>query len=211
MLTGGSRDNRELEARPDVLVYTSDVLDRALEIVGPVHADLHVSSSVDHTDFFVRVCDVYPDGRSMNVCDGLQRFTPSTIAREPDGSFRATVAMWPAAYRFAPGHRVRVQVSSGSHPVYARNLGTGESVLTATSMQAADQSRVPRLVGGPAAPWTEVACHVRGRTNARGESPGVRLSQPAASAPFCPHERAVRSDRTSVLVVKGEEERTPGK
>ena len=140
MLTGGSRDNRELEARPDVLVYTSDALDRALEIVGPVHADLHVSSSVDHTDFFVRVCDVYPDGRSMNVCDGLQRFTPSTIAREPDGSFRATVAMWPAAYRFAPGHRVRVQVSSGSHPVYARNLGTGESVLTATSMQAADQT-----------------------------------------------------------------------
>ena len=81
MLTGGSRDNRELEARPDVLVFTSDVLDRALEIVGPVRADLHVSSSLDHTDFFVRVCDVYPDGRSMNVCDGLQRFTPSTIAR----------------------------------------------------------------------------------------------------------------------------------
>jgi uncharacterized protein len=140
MLTGGSRDNRELEGRPDVLVFTSDVLDRALEIVGPVHADLHVSSSLDHTDFFVRVCDVYPDGRSMNVCDGLQRFTPSTIARASDGSFRASVKMWPAAYRFAPGHRVRVQVSSGSHPVYARNLGTGEPVLTATTMQVAEQA-----------------------------------------------------------------------
>ena len=140
MLTGGSRDNRELEARPDVLVFTSDVLDRAFEIVGPVHAELHVSSSLDHTDFFVRVCDVYPDGRSMNVCDGLQRFTPSTVARASDGSFRASVPMWPAAYRFAAGHRVRVQVSSGSHPVYARNLGTGESVLTATTMKAADQA-----------------------------------------------------------------------
>jgi putative CocE/NonD family hydrolase len=140
MLTGGSRDNRELEARPDVLVYTSDVLDRALEIVGPVEADLHVSSSVDHTDFFVRVCDVYPDGRSMNVCDGLQRFTPSTIMRAPDGSFRVSVQLWPTAYRFAPGHRVRVQVSSGAHPVYARNLGTGESVLTATAMQPAEQA-----------------------------------------------------------------------
>jgi putative CocE/NonD family hydrolase len=140
MLTGGSRDNRELEARPDVLVFTSDALDRALEIVGPVRADLHVSSSIDNTDFFVRVCDVYPDGRSLNVCDGLQRFTPSTIARAADGSFRASVAMWPTAYRFGAGHRVRVQVSSGAHPVYARNLGTGESVLTATSMVAADQS-----------------------------------------------------------------------
>jgi uncharacterized protein len=140
MLTGGSRDNRDLEARPDVLVYTGDVLDRALEIVGPVHADLHVSSSLDHTDFFVRVCDVHPDGRSMNVCDGLQRFTPSMITRATDGSFRASVKMWPTAYKFAPGHRVRVQVSSGSHPVYARNLGTGESVFTATTMQAADQA-----------------------------------------------------------------------
>ena len=119
MLTGGSRDNRELEARADVLVFTSDVVDRALEIVGPVRADLHVSSSLDHTDFFVRVCDVYPDGRSMNVCDGLQRFTPSTVRLGSDGSFRATVELWPTAYRFAPGHRVRVQVSSGSHPVYA--------------------------------------------------------------------------------------------
>jgi hypothetical protein len=140
MLTGGSRDNRELEARPDVLVFTGDVLDRALEIVGPVHAELHVSSSLDHTDFFVRLCDVHPDGRSMNVCDGLQRFAPSSIARASDGTFRATVQMWPTAYRFAPGHRVRVQVSSGSHPVYARNLGTGESVFTATTMQAADQA-----------------------------------------------------------------------
>ena len=48
--------------------------------------------------------------------------------------------MWPTAYRFGAGHRVRVQVSSGSHPVYVRNLGTGEPLLTATAMQAADQA-----------------------------------------------------------------------
>ncbi|HEX2381365.1 MAG TPA: CocE/NonD family hydrolase, partial [Acidimicrobiales bacterium] len=134
------RDNRELEARPDVCVFTSDALDRPLEVIGPVRADLHVDSSLDHTDFFVRVCDVHPDGNSINVCDGLQRVSPSNVTRAADGSFRVQVRLWPTAYRFGRGHRVRVQVSSGAHPVYARNLGTGESPFTATTWKAADQT-----------------------------------------------------------------------
>jgi uncharacterized protein len=88
----------------------------------------------------VRVCDVHPDGRSVNVCDGLQRFEPATISRTADGTFRANVRVWPIGHRFAPGHRLRVQVSSGAHPVYARNLGTGEPPATATAMRAADQT-----------------------------------------------------------------------
>ncbi len=140
MLTGGAADNRALEARPDVLVYTSDPLGEALELVGPVDAELVVESSLDHTDFFVRICDVHPDGRSVNVCDGLQRFEPATISRAADGTFRAAVRVWPIGHRFAPGHRLRVQVSSGAHPVYARNLGTGEPPATATAMRAADQA-----------------------------------------------------------------------
>jgi putative CocE/NonD family hydrolase len=140
MLTGGAADNRSLEARPDVVVYTSDPLEQALELVGPVAAELFVTSSLDHTDFYVCVCDVYPDGRSINVCDGLQRFGPATIVRAPDGTFVAPVRVWPAGHRFAVGHRLRVQVSSGAHPVYARNLGTGERPATATSMRLADQA-----------------------------------------------------------------------
>jgi putative CocE/NonD family hydrolase len=140
MLTGGPVDNRALEGRADVLVYTSDALSEPLEIVGSVQADLCVGSSLEYTDFFVRICDVHPDGRSINVCDGLQRFDPATIRRAGDGTFKATVAMWPAGHRFATGHRLRVQLSSGAHPVYARNLGTGESPVTATLMRAADQA-----------------------------------------------------------------------
>ena len=140
MLSGGAVDNRALESRPDVLVYTSDALVDPLVAIGPVAADLHVESSLDHTDFFVRLCDVAPDGTSRNVCDGLRRFDPSTIRRDPDGAFRASVPMWPAGHRFAAGHRIRVQVSSGAHPVYARNLGTGEPAATATAMRAADQA-----------------------------------------------------------------------
>jgi putative CocE/NonD family hydrolase len=131
MLTGGALDNRALEARDDVLVYTSDPLDEALELVGPVSAVVHLESDLDHVDVFVRVCDVHADGASLNVCDALQRFTPDTIQRDADGVFAAHVDLWPIGHRFAPGHRLRVLVASGSHPVYARNLGTGEAAATA--------------------------------------------------------------------------------
>ena len=69
--SGGPRDNRSLERRGDVLVYSSAPLVRDFEIVGPISAELHVRSTLEHTDFFVRLCDVAPSGRSLNLCDGL--------------------------------------------------------------------------------------------------------------------------------------------
>jgi predicted acyl esterase len=72
------------------------------------------------------------------VCDALQRFTPDTIERDADGVFVAHVDLWPIGHRFGAGHRLRVQVSSGSHPVYARNLGTGEPAATAVDMVTND-------------------------------------------------------------------------
>jgi uncharacterized protein len=140
MLTGGPIDNRELEARPDVLVYTSEPLAEAVLLIGAVDADLWVSSTLDHTDFFVRLCDVKPDGQSLNVSDGLRRLDPSSIRRSEDGTFPVSIEMWPVGHCFGIGHRLRVQVSSGAHPVYARNLGTGEDVAVATAMRAAEQA-----------------------------------------------------------------------
>ncbi len=140
LMTGATVDNGPLEARADVLCYTSDVLDAPVELLGPVEAELVVSSTLDHTDFFVRVCDVHPDGTSFNICDGLQRFEPATIARGGDGTFGVTVRLWPIGHRFGVGHRIRIQVSSGAHPVYGRNLGTGEPPATATAMRVADQA-----------------------------------------------------------------------
>ena len=140
LLTGGPVDNRALEARDDVLVYTSDALAEPLELIGTVRAELHVGSTLDHTDVFVRLCDVHPDGRSHNICDGLTRCSPATIERDAAGVFRVAVALWPAGHRLDAGHRLRVQVSSGAHPVYGRNLGTGEPHATATTMRVADQA-----------------------------------------------------------------------
>jgi hypothetical protein len=135
----GPVDNRRLEARPDVLTFTSPVLERDLDVLGPVTAVVHLTSSTGHTDVFVRLCDVDPDGRSVNVCDGIRRLRPGDPAEDADGSRRVEVALWDTAYRFAAGQRVRVQVSSGAHPRFARNLGTGEPMGTATAYVVAHQ------------------------------------------------------------------------
>jgi len=133
-------DNRPLEARPDVLTYTSAPLENDLEVIGPVQADLFVHSSLEHTDFFARLCDVDQRGRSLNVCDALLRLAPGQPAPAADGARPIAIDLWPTAHRFQRGHRLRLQVSSGAHPRYARNTGSGESLGSATKLVAADQS-----------------------------------------------------------------------
>lgn len=133
------RDNRPLEARADVLTFTGDPLPEDLDALGPVHADIRLRSSRGDTDVFVRVCDVQPDGASLNVCDGLIRLTPDDPPRDGDGIAAVRFELWPTAHRFRAGHRLRVQVSSGAHPRYARNPGTGEDPIHATRLVPADQ------------------------------------------------------------------------
>jgi putative CocE/NonD family hydrolase len=132
-IKAGRVDNTELEARGDVLTYTTPVLDHDVEVVGEVSAEIWFRSSLPYADVFVRLCDVDDKGRSTNICDGLVSLTGA------DEISRATVALWPTAYRFKRGHRIRVQVSSGAFPRYNRNLGTGEPRATATTMRTAQQ------------------------------------------------------------------------
>jgi len=129
----GRVDNTALEARPDVLTYTTTALEHDTEVVGEVGADIWFRSSLPYADVFVRLCDVDEKGRSTNVCDGLVSLTGA------DETTCATVRLWPTAYRFRRGQRIRVQVSSGAFPRYNRNLGTGEPRATATTLRAADQ------------------------------------------------------------------------
>jgi hypothetical protein len=139
-LLGGPHDNRALEARPDVLVYTSDLLYEDLDVIGAVKLELYVKSSCVYTDFFGRVCDVHPNGKSVNICDGLFRIQPGKGEPQPDGSLRIEIDLWATAYRFLRGHRLRLLVSSGAHPRWSRNLGTGEPLPTATTMFVAMQT-----------------------------------------------------------------------
>ncbi len=139
-IEAGPVDNRPLEARPDVLTYTTDPLTAPLTIIGHIRLQLYVRSSLEFTDFYGRLCDVQPDGRSLNVCDGLFRVQPGRGEPQPDGSLLVEVDMTATAYQFQPGHRLRLQVSSGAHPRISRNLGTGELLMHGTTMQAAEQT-----------------------------------------------------------------------
>jgi hypothetical protein len=131
---GGRVDNKDLETRPDVLTYTTDVLAEDLEVIGEVSAKIWFQSSLTYADVFVRVCDVDERDRSYNVCDGLVSLIGA------DQISCATVQLWPTAHLFKRGHRIRVQVSSGAFPRYARNPGTEEAHATAQTLRAADQS-----------------------------------------------------------------------
>ena len=131
----GPRDNRALERRPDVLRYTSAPIAAPLVITGPVTVELFAGSSRPHTDFFARLCDVGPDGTSVNITDGIRRLDGGC---EQPGL--VTIELWPTAHQFQPGHRVRLQVSSGAHPRYARNPGSGEPLATAVTLHTARQA-----------------------------------------------------------------------
>jgi predicted acyl esterase len=96
---------------------------------------------------FARLCDVDPRGTSRNICDGLIRHHPGD---RPAGETTITVPMSSAAYRFGAGHRIRLQVSGGAHPRYARNTGTADPQATATRLVPADI----QILHSPEAPCT---------------------------------------------------------
>jgi uncharacterized protein len=133
-------DNAELEARPDVLTYTSEPLAAPLDLAGPVRARVFVRTGRPYADVFVRVCDVDGKGTSRNVVDGIRRLSPQTVPAADvqageDGILAVDIELFPTAYRLRPGHRIRVQVSGGAFPRFARNFGTGEPFGVATTAQ----------------------------------------------------------------------------
>jgi uncharacterized protein len=143
----GPWDQRELEARDDVLTYTSDELDTDLEAVGPVDAVLYAASSARDTDFIVRLCDVYPDGRSIFLTEGILRARyrnsnegDSTELLEPGEAAEYRIRCYPVANRFRRGHRIRLDVTSSSFPRFSRNLNNGEDVGTSTRAEVAQQT-----------------------------------------------------------------------
>ncbi len=137
--SAGPKDQKVREERPDVLCYTSGVLRSDVTVVGPVRARVWFRSDAAHTDLFVRLCDVSSKGRSRNISDGLIRLSPGSVDADPDGVLPVDVAMWPTGVTFRSGHRIRLQVSSAAHPLYARNTNSGEPLATAATIKVAQQ------------------------------------------------------------------------
>jgi uncharacterized protein len=125
---GGYRDNRELEERDDVLTFTGPPLNEPLEVIGNPVVELVHRTDNPYADLFVRLCEVRQNGRSINVSDGFQRLEPE------ESSGTILLRLDAMAHRFAPGTRIRLQISGGAHPRYARNLGTDKDPATSSEL-----------------------------------------------------------------------------
>ena len=133
-LTGsmGVRDNRRLESRPDVVTFTTDPLPTAVDVIGAPILELALAVDPSYADVFVRLCDVDERGRSRNFSDHLRRLDASVPAGEVQ---HLVLTLDQCFHRLAAGHRLRLQVSGGSFPRYARNLGTPGAPAEARTMR----------------------------------------------------------------------------
>ncbi len=141
----GPMDQRPVEQRADVLVYTSAALEEDLEVIGPVRTVLYVSSTARDTDFTAKLVDVFPDGYARNLTDGILRLRyrdslaqPAPI--EPGQVYRITVDAGVTANVFLPGHRIRLEISSSNFPRFDRNPNTGSPLAQETHLLRSSQT-----------------------------------------------------------------------
>jgi putative CocE/NonD family hydrolase len=126
----GPRDQIRAENRKDVLVFTSDKMKAGLEVTGPVKVILYAASSATDTDWTAKLVDVHPDGRPINLCDGIiraryrQPSQEATLIR-PGKIYRYEIDLWVTSNVFLTGHRIRVEISSSNFPRFDRNPNTG--------------------------------------------------------------------------------------
>ena len=150
-------DQRDIETRPDVLVYTSEPLTTGVEVTGPVILHLWASTSARDTDFTGRLVDVLPDGTARALTDGILRARYRTGKTkpellEPGRPYLLTVELGATSNLFRPGHRIRLEVSSSNFPRYDRNPNTGHRFGQTADLEPAhqtvfhDQRRPSRLV-----------------------------------------------------------------
>ncbi|HUU28479.1 MAG TPA: CocE/NonD family hydrolase [archaeon] len=141
----GPYDQRPVERRSDVLVYTSEPVEEPLAVVGPLEVKLWAASSAVNTDFTAKLVDVDPAGKAINISSGILR-APFKDGFErwneliPGKPYELTITLRPTANVFLAGHRIRVEISSSDFPRFDRNLNTtGASSLDKTGMSVADQ------------------------------------------------------------------------
>ena len=141
----GPRDQRAVENRDDVLVYSIGPLSSDLEVTGPVTADLFVKSSAVDTDFTAKLVDVAPDGFAQDLTEGILRMRYRSSAEHatlmnPGQIYEITVDLWATSNVFLKGHSLRLEISSSNFPRFDRNLNTGEEIKFARTMATANNT-----------------------------------------------------------------------
>ena len=140
----GARDQRTIEARDDVLVYTSEALAHELEVTGPIVVKLWAASDARDTDFVARLVDVHPDGFAQNLTDGIIRARYRNGDRpellNPGQPYEFTIDLWSTANVFKIGHRIRLDIASANFPRWDRNPNTGAPLGDSAALQPARQT-----------------------------------------------------------------------
>jgi hypothetical protein len=143
----GPFDQRPIESRADVLVYTSEVLSSAVEVTGPIKVHLWAASSAPDTDFVARLVDVHPDGYAQNLTDGILRARYRAFERgevpgliEPGAAYVYDIDLWATSNLFKAGHRIRLDVTSSSFPRWDRNPNTGHAFGADAELAVARQT-----------------------------------------------------------------------
>ena len=141
----GPKDQRKIEARKDVLVFSSATLKKEVEVTGPISLILYASTSTPDTDFTAKLVDVFPDGTARNLCDGILRIRYRESLSKPEPAapgniYKLLIETGVTSNVFLPGHKIRVEVSSSNFPRFDRNLNTGGSIVDETRMQVAKQT-----------------------------------------------------------------------
>lgn len=134
----GPRDQQEVEMREDVLVYTTQVLDKDVEVTGPVSLKLYISSDSPDTDFAAKLVDVYPDGRAMILTNGILRCRYRNSFTDPElmipgNIYEIDINMLATSNLFRAGHRIRLEISSSNFPQFARNSNSGGNLADETA------------------------------------------------------------------------------
>ena len=141
----GPQDQRPIEGRRDVLIYTSDVLQEEIEVTGPVKVVLYAASDAVDTDFVAKLVDVYPDGSSYNMAEGIVRaryresLTKPGLLK-PGEVYRFEIDLVGTSVAFLKGHRIRVHVTSSHFPQFDRNPNTGAAFGTSAAVKVAEQT-----------------------------------------------------------------------
>jgi putative CocE/NonD family hydrolase len=141
----GPMDQRPIEKRSDVLVYTGPVLKRDVEVTGPIRLELYASTSARDTDFTAKLVDVFPSGEARNLTDGILRLRyrngldHPTLAK-PGEIYDLSIDSGVTSNVFLAGHRIRLEVASSNFPRFDRNPNTGTSIADETSLRTASQT-----------------------------------------------------------------------
>jgi predicted acyl esterase len=141
----GPYDQRTVENRADVLLFTSDVLTEPYEATGRIKARLYVSSNCPDTDFTVKLTDVYPDGSSMLICDGILRMRNRNgfdhwEFMNPGTVYEVEIDLWSTSYIWNEGHKIRVVISSSNYPRYLANPNTEDAMNQNTDYNIAENT-----------------------------------------------------------------------